>query len=152
MIDYRIVAAEDALAAAQARWEAEALPGLPPDEIEAIRAIVIAAQTELQEAQQTYGRLQTMSAIQEFEGLMGEIGTHVEAMLPLIDKASGIFAVNQLQEMIDATPAGELVQDSARTREALSVFVALLAAFIVFAETPLAEQGLTPKQIMRLRG
>ena len=104
-----------------------------------------------QSAQQTYGRLQTMSAIQEFEGLMGEIGTHVEAMLPLIDKASGIFAVNQVQALIDATPVGEVVKDSARTAQALGVFVALLTAFITFAETPLAGVGLTPTQIMRLR-
>lgn len=151
MANSKITAAEDALAAAQAKWEAEALPGLPPEEIEAIRAIVIAAQTALQEAQQTYGRLQTMSAIQEFEGLMGEIGTHVEAMLPLISKAEGIFTVNQIQAQIDATPAGELVKDSARTAQALGVFVALLSAFIAFAETPLAGVGLTPTQIMRLR-
>lgn len=103
-------------------------------------------------ANQIYRRLKIMSAIKEFQATMDGIGNQVEVILPLVDMANDLFIVNQLESLLNATPAGGLVGDSALTKESLGVCVELLATFITFANTPLAGVGLTPKQIVRLRG
>ena len=92
------------------------------------------------------------SAIREFQETMGEIGQLVDAMLPLVDLANDLYTVNKLAALVEATPAGELVGDSTLSKESLTVYMEMLATFITFANTPLVSIGLTPKQIVRLRG
>ena len=99
-----------------------------------------------------YRRLQMTSAIVEFQADMDSLGQQVEAMLPVVDKANDLFLVNNLQALIDATASGELVGDSTFVKESLSTYIALLDAFTTFSTATLGDTGLTPKQIVRLRG
>ncbi|MBT9173907.1 MAG: hypothetical protein DDT21_02313 [Syntrophomonadaceae bacterium] len=93
-----------------------------------------------------------MSGIHDFEMVMQMAAQQTETLLPLVDQANDLFIANRLQTLVDATGAQGKVGDSNLTKESVAVYVALLAAFIQFAGTPLPGIGLTPKQIVRLRG
>ena len=103
-------------------------------------------------ANQFYRRLLIMSAITSWQEKIEKLGEQAEALLPVADAASDMYAVNGLQVVIDTTPAGELVGDSTLTKEAATLYHALQEAFLEFVNSPVGEIGLTAKQILRLRG
>lgn len=102
-------------------------------------------------AYEEYRRLQVMSAIKDFQSSVDSMGVLAEQLIPGVDKALDIYAVNQLEAEISGTEAGALVGDSTLTKEAATVYVELMNAFSAFLTKPLGS-GLTPKQIVRLRG
>jgi hypothetical protein len=90
--------AKTAFAAAQARWEAEALPSLPPAKIEEIRRVVMLAQSALNKAQTAQAEAQTKSkpdggqettaiAVSEIEGLLaaGDYATTEQALFARLE-------------------------------------------------------------------
>ena len=99
------------------------------------------------------------SAIREWEQLMRQIGTMVEQCLDATARPERLYAVNQLDVLIEATAHGEMVGDSTYTREAAKAARAFLIAFMQFAMVPLIvdtlENGesltLTPMIIMSAR-
>jgi len=97
------------------------------------------------------------SAIREWESLMRQIGQLAEQALDLAEgRTERIFVNNGLEALIAATGHGQIVGDSAYTREAALAARAFITWFVTGAQAPIlidtlpdgTEIRLSPLQIL----
>jgi len=99
------------------------------------------------------------SAIREWERLMRNIGALAEAAVDATARPDRIWQINQLADLIEATPHGEKVGDSGYTREGAKAARTFVLAFLAWSQTPIeidrAPNGdplvLTPMAIISAR-
>ena len=91
-----------------------------------------------------------MSAMQEWEGLVRQVGAQAESIIDLQSRLQRLYTRNDLAAAIAATAPGELVGDSGYTRESAIISQIMLESFEAWCNEPLpgTEQivagGITP--------
>lgn len=98
-----------------------------------------------------------LSAIQEWATLTRTILDQAQVLIDNFSRVRRVAAYNALDDLIDTTPAGELVGDSRLTKEQAVVVRAIMTSFGAWLETPMQNapapgESITPIAGMSRRG
>ena len=90
---------------------------------------------------------QTAPSQQWYQAIAGIVTTAI-TVVETLQRAGLVFDANNLQDKIDAATAGHAVEGSTMTKEQATVLKQLIDTFGVYLNTPMAEGGLKPIQVL----